>query len=791
MSIFTFVVGVYVMKKKVVVIAVILLCFFVLLAINIYKKNQCDTVSRFEYSALLCDEFHLEEATSEEEQYFSDVDENNEYYSYVQTLGKWEIEKKHRFSGEKPVTKKYVVDTCFRALGTDSIGFYIGEKNGAISNRQLERLATRLGILRWWNKNDYCTEGEIVDLLNQCTVSYFQLMEKVNYTDINYKEDVQELALEDIEWFDEENSIIKVPNAVSLNEGDIVIFKTAGKNVARKVSSVNENEYHIVEPTLDEVLDSVRVKESMMVDFSEVFYTGSNMQMDNSIMPVVLSQKTAKNMADSGIKSFKITLSENEVELEVGNRVICTYESNEYFTEKGKEISLEVDNFRINTDFCYENGIVKKAEITCTSDLKSGGDINISGDKIIELLPQGFVVPVASGILNVTVRPVLVISGDASLGIEFVCSIGTGVNYSAGKGFKNYDYFHGNGLEVYGEAKASVGVGPQFIVDVLGIQDLFDAEMIAQKSMEGQVRTRTDGVICTDMELGAFEFRIMVNLDENIDHLIPAKMDATIPKTKGKQSLHYEGKAGKFKRVTQCSYGGDAVEESVGEENQDNAKTEAESLQTTLLYKPMIIVTEIFETEAGEYEVKGDLYQMNYISGDALQNIHVGDSVDLLEESCTVTKIEPGINNGINRPGRNIYLHCGATESDYITNDEAYKSIGKDGKTCYEVHELLSSGPNYVKVKEDVVFRFSNDSSIGLMKGYGGLSLLYPNVDWSGLLDVSTQTIDPMGVTWEIYVGNPNHVCAIRIEDWSYFAPFSVQFNEKGEITYLEEQYRP
>lgn len=319
--------------------------------------------------------------------------------------------------------------------------------------------------------------------------------------------------------------------------------------------------------------------------------------------------------------------------------------------------------------------------------------------------------------------------------------------------------------------------------------------MIAQKSLEGQAHIRTDRSVCVDMELGKSEFHIMVNQDDDVDSLIPLSSDVTIPIKNEALSLHYEWKNGKYKRVQKCTYRGDAEEIVVEKKKKDkDAAKEEKKPQSPKLYKPTMVITDIMCIDAskGEYVVQGDLYQIDHISADTIDKLSVGDSVDLLVGTCTVTEVGKKIRPGMSTPELNVHLHNETNGADYIVYGGVYALTGDDGETYYDLHDLHESGgPTFVMVEEGATFKFSTNAKIGMMKDYTGLGILYPQVDWSSEFDISTQTIDPLALSWEIYVGDPKAVCDLHIDDWSAFSPFSVQFDENNEITYIEEQYRP
>lgn len=128
-------------------------------------EEDGEKVSRQEWIKTLGEHSGATEG-SDEEDYFSDVDTESEYYPYVQAAADWDFIDKdeEEFKGEENATGEFIAVTALKSIGEPKIQRYLGTEK-ALKKKDYVKLALDLKLVDKEQLKRGLSEDEVQDVI--------------------------------------------------------------------------------------------------------------------------------------------------------------------------------------------------------------------------------------------------------------------------------------------------------------------------------------------------------------------------------------------------------------------------------------------------------------------------------------------------------------------------------------------------------------------------------------------------------------------------------------------------
>ncbi len=629
-------------KKKIlaavlIIIAVLSVCTGVgifLFGKNPHAKNHNPTeshkegdVTRFEWLKMLCEQFGMTEYENETP-YFSDVDENNANFSYVQSAAEWEvINTASDFDGNKYATGEFIGITAMKTIGENKIQICLDQEE-EISDDAYFRLAADYHLVNEEQQAKGFTKDECEDILGKLKELYFGTFSPDDISRVEYQDGVVELPPEAILQRNEDNSEITVDadTLASISQGTILVFEQAnsGLKQAMRVENLDESGLLSLSPVQpEEVIESLAVSDVREITADDIirYYGVGNhgymAQADTYKANPVSTGYSAIPMAKIKSKGFKIGLS---TDMGVKNNILTIT-----LTDHTTGLSYEVNHVEID-EKSYYNGELDIDKIAVTSQIKfkwlSGleyADVELDSHMAVnwgfeyerekdkkaaeKIMLCETPIPLGNGVVGVKVRLFLVISLQGSISLEAEVPVQFAVRYEKGKGVRNFKHdvaIEEPAIECDLEADGKLRLEPALVI--LSEYDFIDVEADVGVMAKVNVKKRLTQMTCFDVSICFPTITLSVCGDDDNLSLIRALgisaeweiiTDENAPFRFGR---HYETDPdGTSKRVDACTYvEGEAPpteEPEVSEEPADQQEeetdrppdfTEPEEPQTTV-----------------------------------------------------------------------------------------------------------------------------------------------------------------------------------------------------------------
>ena len=190
--------------------------------------------------------------------YFSDVDEGNEYYAYIQSAVEWGfIEAGEKFDGEKYASGKFVVCSAIKSIGVPKIQLYLGTDKDLTDEDYLD-IALDLSLIEKDQLKKGLTKEEAHSIIENLDKIYYGEFWPKDLEEVEYQDNVIILNSNSIIEYDSTTNTLKT--STSLQKDDVISFKDGKFVVIRKILKVFEDGfYELGMPEMEEAFKSLMI----------------------------------------------------------------------------------------------------------------------------------------------------------------------------------------------------------------------------------------------------------------------------------------------------------------------------------------------------------------------------------------------------------------------------------------------------------------------------------------------------------------------------------------------------
>ena len=564
---------------------------------SVTSSNEGD-VTRYEWIEMLCEETGMTQYENQTP-YFQDVSESDPHFAGIQSAVEWELlDAASDFRGDEYASGDFIALTAMKTIGEHKVRFYLDTED-TLSDDVYTGLAVELGLIEKKDLQRGFSKEECETVLDKLREVYFGELWKDDTESVSYRENVLELAREDILQGNGDCSEIKVADGVlsEVSEGTVIVFEygETGLKAARKVIGIEGDGKLLLsdDVELDEVLDSLVVSDITEVTVENILnYYGSS----EGINPVDVRAGNGGRFAPAfsaqmQSKGFKISV---ETEEEGGKNVVSIKVTDNdsgtsYKLPVQKEVDadckyqaeVDVDKILVATQIEYHwNTGLEYAEVALDTHTTFSGGISAEASAESErILLCETPVPLGSGIVGVKIQIYLVLSVEGSITLEAELPVAAGVRYEKGKGIRNFKSdisVKEPDLKVNCEAGLMLRgeITPVFLMLV----DIIDAEADVGVAVSAEMIVRPISMVCIDASAAFPVITVSVCGDEDADTLVGAlglSGEWEIISSENapvKFGLHYESLpdgSGQF--VDECTYD-ENQEEEAGEDTENTEK---------------------------------------------------------------------------------------------------------------------------------------------------------------------------------------------------------------------------
>ena len=532
---------------------------------------------------------------SDEEDYFSDVDAESEYYPYVQAAADWDFidTDEEEFKGEENATGEFIAVTALKSIGEPKIQRYLGTEK-ALKKKDYVKLALDLKLVDKEQLKRGLSEDEVQDVIKKLDEHYYDTFWPKDLDEVEYQDNVRQLEEGTVTAFDEEMGILRTTE--KLKEGDVITFRKDGFVVIRKVSSILEDgSYELGIPEMEEVFKTLKQSGVSELTFQDIvnYYGEENLvtaQAETSETNAAMMSAGAWNTWESeGGKieveedkgKLKIFITQNSTgkkwKLPISPKISKDYEE--------LSASLEFKNIFVASqiEYSWRDG-VKYADVALDADLDVKNKIAKaeSGDGDTErIILLETPAPIGAGVVGVDVQIYLVVTLSGEMYLEAEIPAEVSVTYMKGKGIRNlHGKFEPESLKAEANAELKQNLVTAPILVVGKFTAIIDADISVGVKTTATVTPHVSGQICSDILLAFPTVQISCGDEKTLFYGHPslaAKHGLTFewdiideenaPK---KMQLHFEVLPdGKKQFVTKCTYAEEAGSEAVEEQDEE------------------------------------------------------------------------------------------------------------------------------------------------------------------------------------------------------------------------------
>lgn len=243
---------------------------------HVTYEEDSEKITRYEFAVLLCERYGLV-SEIEYEQFYSDVDSNNEYYDAVElAYAAGLLPNTKKFDGDKKVTAEYAAIASMKMLYDVQVKQII-DKNDDLEDDDYFDAAKEKELIS--KKNKKLTRGECKQLIEDVKKIFTESTHvDENYVDISYAEDVEVLPETVIMGTDPDFNTIYIAegNGDEIEVGSVIscVEPIFGKNILGEVTDIRNNngviEVSIKQPDdISKLVESADIQVSQTVD---IFY---------------------------------------------------------------------------------------------------------------------------------------------------------------------------------------------------------------------------------------------------------------------------------------------------------------------------------------------------------------------------------------------------------------------------------------------------------------------------------------------------------------------------------------
>ena len=718
--------------KKNSIFLLIAVCLVLLLFCLVFflKKNldiDENTATRYEWLEMLGERLGINEYTNESP-YFSDVDFDNPYFSYIQSAVEWNvIDAASDFNGDDYASGRFIALTAMKTMGENKFIICFDPKE-AITDDAYIRIAIEHGIIDEERLEEGFSKEECLQILENFQNLYYEEFWKDDYSNITYQEGVMQLSSEDVLWSDTDCSKIVVTDNIvdSYETGTIIILEqeNTGLKYAREITGKDADGTLLLSPAeLDKVVESLTVSDITELTFEDIvsYYgleqnTGavsdlSYLQTGESIIgtPVFSSEVNSKG--------FKISLStkgegkERHLEIKItdnGTGVSYAFPiSDKVESDSEYSVEIDVDKLCIGGQFSYSFGKgLEYAEVAVDAHATFEGTIKAKEEAKFLLFETP--VPLGNGLIGADIQIYIVLTVEGGISFEAELPVVVSVLYEKDRGLRNFKHdisIEEPKIEANCDAGAMLRIEP--IVVILGCLDIMDAEADIGMSASAKVQTRSDSQICADVSVSFPVMTLSVCGDDDADTLIGNLGWSAEWKILSSENapiqlgIHYELLPnGTSQIVEKCTYG--QKEASSGNKQQETSSGEGSSeFAKYSTYEPTIglWVKGPLEDSGDYYTIKGHVATRYGISYEEFDQLSIGDSFWILDKQFT--KGEGFQKEGFPEP---IYpVYCKDDKKEYYICTTVAKEWGeRNNRPYYYLYDFVSDYKDTVRLMNEI-----------------------------------------------------------------------------------------
>lgn len=540
--------------------------------ININEVVEGKGISRFEWIQMLCDNYSVKEY-DQSVSYYSDVDENSEFFSCIQAAVEYGIlDPGGEFNGDAVVTGKYAAVTVCKAIGESTFVIYTGDEGKWTNDKYLDE-AVQLGIIDAEKVDCTLSRDECEDIIG--TAVYVENTELWidDFVDIQYKKGTYEIEEDQIEYISEECNEIRL-SAGKYKKGDSLVFKNQdGFVVAKTIISVTDTSYLLEDADLDKVLEKYYVSDIKEITLEDICSTGEWEVTHDSSSDVSCLTEEDFNIVDIGLgeKSGETDLYDNDnafiiklktdknclcIELKGNNGYTASRTINDYKINKPVAATVEIKNLKVKYKYDYF-GLYNQIIVDCDATVESGMEIeqDLISIPIWQPVPN---ISLGEDTVNVSMGLFLTITakGEIYFSVDMPVSVGVENHGSIINPVIQMHEFNNPVFSTSGEVFA--GLKFEVKVNVLGEDGIgAGAELDVGAKVNGSRIVRTPNeqnhlVACSDISVTAPYIKIEGNITIFDEHTLSYEEGLKIP-----GSLHVELYTTDNPRVAvvpQCTY---------------------------------------------------------------------------------------------------------------------------------------------------------------------------------------------------------------------------------------------
>lgn len=546
------------------------------------KSAEDGDITRYEWMEMLCAQTGITEYQSETP-YFSDVEKDSTYYSYLQSAVEWEIlDSTTNFDGENYASGKFVALTAMKTIGERKLQIYLDtEKN--ITDDDYIKLAIEHGLIQEQQLLEGLSIEECEYVLNTLKNLYFGEFWKDDYSKVVYQSGVIELSSGDVLQCNTDCSEIVVADNVrdSLKIGSIIVFeqKNTRLKIAREITGIDSDgtlSLNLAE--LDRVVESLTVSDITELTFTDIVNYYGLGEDYNPINTLNTQQNTGKLINtvvfpfEIDSKGFKLSLSTEEEDEEKYLKILAIDNATGLSVDLPMKYKVEVDDeysAEINIDKIYIGGqagyytigiFPNYAEVAVDAHATFNGTIQADTEKKILLFKTP--VPLGNKFAGVDIQFYLVLSAEGNISFEAELPMEMSICFEKNKGLKNFKpdiSISDPIIEANCDVSAMLRFEPTLIL--LG-KDIMDVEADIGVTASANVTTRPDSQICADISASFPVITISVCGDDKADTFVgslgfSAEWEIVSSENAPIQiGLHYEILPNKSRQfVENCTYG--------------------------------------------------------------------------------------------------------------------------------------------------------------------------------------------------------------------------------------------
>lgn len=487
------------------------------------KEFSDNDISKNEWIKLLCEYVGANENNSKKA-YFEDVNEDDEFYSYIQAAVEWKfIDKQLKFDGNQKASGKFIALSAIKSIGDAKLSIYYEKENFteddyleiAIENELIESAKMEIGI-------SYEEAQNVIEKLDELSFSLFW---PTNKGKIEYNDCVIEIEDEKIEKYDKSNEqIYFYEQSATIEANDIISFNYNGFKIIRKIKGINNNCYLLEIPDIEDAIKNLTVSDvkEMSIDDIKKYYGEENLEVVKSEGIGDFTNISKIYSGEKEYNGFKIDALVNDdgvleiyvLDKDTGKKYKLPIEEKLPEDYSNFSASLDIDSLIVGAQVKYsgKNG-VEYADVAVNIDSKFCSELAGTVEHSILLFETP--TPLGCGLVGANIQIYLITTLDGKISIEAELPYQSDVHYEKEKGFRNINHE----LEVeeptlYANAEMDVKTRVAPMLIICEILPILDVEIDESVCASAEIIDRETSQICADVSIAYPIIDVSVGCEE-------------------------------------------------------------------------------------------------------------------------------------------------------------------------------------------------------------------------------------------------------------------------------------